>query len=81
MVGEEIKVMLMAKSDSDVYPAWQGHWIPLRVKAEYRDFYLCEVLPHVNPLNKGYKTMSRTYNITIQKWDIGRKWKIRKGNI
>ena len=78
VVGEQIEVKLMEKGNStDVYPGWFGHYIPIEIIADYPKFYLCRVLPHINPMNKGYKTYSKPYQITINKWDIGRKWKVR----
>lgn len=78
VIGEQIEVMLMDKGNyTDVYPGWYLHFIPVEIIEEYPSFYLCNVLPHINPMNKGFKIQSKPYKITINKWDIGRKWKIR----
>lgn len=76
VIGEQIEVKLMEKS-LDSYPGWYGHYIPVEIIGDYPNFYLCNVLPHINPINKGFKVYSKPYKITINKWDIGRKWKIR----
>lgn len=42
-------------------------YLPIVVKAEYPTWYLCEVLPHMNP--RGWKT-STPYPMTISKWNL-----------
>ncbi len=79
MIGEQIKVMLTEAGYQDVYPGWYKAWIPLEIVEDYPDFYLCEVLPHINPLNKGFKIYSKPYKVTLHKHDIGRKWKVKGG--
>lgn len=79
MLGQKIEVMLM--ENSEAFPAWKGNWIPLKVIGETKFFFVCEVLPHINPMNRGSKAVSGKYHITLQKWDIGRKWKIREVEI
>ncbi len=78
-VGEQIEVMLTLGTYGEVYPGWYLNWIPLEIVAEFPGFFLCEVLPHVNPINKrqGFKGKSKPYKITINKLDIGEKWKVR----
>lgn len=79
MIGEQIEVMLTESGYSDVYPGWYGAWIPLEIVEDHADFYLCEVLPHINPMNKGFKVFSKPYKITLHKFDIGRKFKVKGG--
>ena len=80
IIGEQIEIMLMERDGNlDVHPGWYGHYIPVEIIADYPSFYLCNVLPHVNPINQrnGFKKLSTPYRMTLNKWDIGRKWKVR----
>lgn len=79
-IGSRIEVMLMMNGYEEPFHGWRNEWIPLEIVEEYPMFYVCDVLPHVNPINKrqGFKTLSKPYRTTIHKLDIGEKWKVRE---
>lgn len=42
--------------------------VPVQCLSEYKQFYLCEVLPHVNRIHAFGP--SHPYKITIEKWEL-----------
>lgn len=42
-----------------------GTWLPVRIAGEFKHFYVCTVLPHVNPVRSMGK--SREYRCCIDK--------------
>lgn len=63
-VNQKARVKLDYFMGTDTY---KDIYLPIVVKAEYPTWYLCEVLPHMNP--RGWKT-SAPYPVTISKWNL-----------
>lgn len=73
-LGKIVDVILMAEKglsagNTAPYPEWKGMRVPVFVKDEYPNFYVCEVLPHRNT-NVASFGDSRPYTVTIDKHDV-----------
>jgi len=64
-VGKEIRAKFATNPDAYIFG---GVYLPLRIIAEYPEWWLTEVLPHRN--EKSCYGLSKPYRMTIRKWDV-----------
>ena len=66
-IGEVINVQLI-DPPTKLSELIRGVWLPVRILQEYEKFFLCEVLPHHNPiLSWG---LSKPYKLCLNKMAI-----------
>lgn len=64
-IGDEIIATFKTNPSSEIFG---GVYLPLKVKEEYPKFFVCEVLPHKNPIR--YYGISKPYPMSIKKFDL-----------
>lgn len=63
--GMYISANFKTNPDSSIYG---NVFLPLKVDKEYKYFYKCTVLPHINPIHS--YGLSKQYTMTIDKFDL-----------